>query len=104
MRGRVVAIESRERFKPTIHFYIVPQPGQVIPDAVVGRMAPLVEAGRPYLGKLDFVHATPFGIRYTRMAARGLTRREAQLDPLLAWMRDLVALLEPISPAGQPRG
>lgn len=98
-RARVVGGECRAKGKPTIYFYVVPEPGQVIPPDFVPRMAEIVEAGRPFLRRRDFAHATPFGIRFTHRDARHLTVQDAQLDPAIGWMRELLGVLEPISPA-----
>jgi hypothetical protein len=65
-------------------------------------MAAIVEARRPFLGPRDVLTATPWGIQYTHITAKGLKVADAQLDPLLAWMRQLIAVLEPVSPGPQP--
>lgn len=92
-----------------LYFYVVPDRAYPIPGGFTERMAQLAEAGRPFLTANDFARATPFGLRYThRSSSFGLSVRDAQMDPVLAWMRELVALLEPISPgavaAQQPEG
>ncbi len=105
LRGRVAAGECPAPHKRTIHFYIVPAAGQIIPQAFVDYMAQVVAAGRPYLGKSDFVHATPFGLRYTHLSYRGLSARDAQMEPVLQWMRQLIGVMEQVSPrptAGAP--
>lgn len=83
-----------------LFFYIVPDRAYPVPDGFTQRMTQLAEAGRPFLKANDFARATPFGLRYTHSSSSfGLSVRDAQMDPVLAWMRQLVALLEPISPA-----
>jgi hypothetical protein len=76
---------------------VLPEPGIPVPESFLPAMA--VEAGRPFLRRNDFVHATPFGIRFTHSAYYfGFPVREANLDPMLGWMRALIGVLEPISP------
>lgn len=103
LHGQVPQGETRgapgERQRP-IYFYVIPaDPATRIPVTFLAEMAAVVEAGRPVLGRRDFVRATPFGLRYTHPAVHGLSVRDAQLDPTLAWMRSLMSVLEPISPA-----
>jgi hypothetical protein len=62
-------------------------------------MAGIVEAGRPYRKQLDFAQATPFGLRFTHRSGRNLSPRDADLEPVLSWMRELAGVLEEISPA-----
>jgi hypothetical protein len=86
---------------PPLYFYLFPEPGIPVPDAFLPRMVSAVEAGRPFMRRHDFVQATPFGIRFTHMSYYvGFRAREANLDAMLRWMRELIGVLEPISPAG----
>lgn len=94
----IYAGEARGPQGRPIVFFLAPEHGEQISDGFMARLAYLVEAGRPFLGRMDFLHATPWGIRYTHVTHNRLTEAEAQLDPLLSWMRQLVALLEEVSP------
>lgn len=102
MRGHVVPGVSRTRRALPLHFYVVPAQATYLPPDFIARMMPLVEAGRPFLAKSDFVHATPFGIRWTHKSYYRLTRKDAQLEPVAHWMLQLVAALEPFSPHPTP--
>lgn len=97
-RARVAAGTLRAGLGRTIHYYVVPLPAYPLPDGFMQRLGAVVESGRQYFGKLDFAHATPFGLRYTHKSGRRLTARDANLDPLLGWMSSLCALLEEVSP------
>lgn len=102
LRGRIVAGVSKARRTLALHFYFVPAPGAYLPPDFIARITPLVEAGRPFLKKNDFVLATPFGIRWTHKSYYRLTRKDAQLEPVVHWMRQLVSALEPVSPRPAP--
>lgn len=98
--GQVAAGESRMRGKPTIYYYLAPRPEEArgITQSFMTRLATIVEAGRPYLrSRGDFMHATPFGLRHTHPASYRLTARDADLEPMLRWMRELCGLLEEVS-------
>lgn len=94
----IYAGEARGPQGKPIVFFLAPEHGEQISDRFMARMAYLVEAGRPLLGREDFVHATPWGMRYTHVTHNRLTEAEAKLDPLLSWMRQLTGLLEEVSP------
>ena len=96
-RARVAAGKLRVGLGRTIHYYVVPLPTHPLPDGFMERLAAVVDASRPRFGKLDFAHATPFGLRYTHKAGRSLTPRDADLEPLLGWMYTLCTLLEEVS-------
>lgn len=98
LRGQILAGVSRAPRKLPLHFYVVPAQAAYLPPDFIARLTPLVEAGRPFLKKNDFVHATPFGIRWTHKSYYRLTRKDAQLDPVASWMRQLITALEPVSP------
>jgi hypothetical protein len=97
-RSRVAAGTLRAGLSRTIHYYVVPASDHPLPAGFMERLGAIVEAGRQYFGKLDFAHATPFGLRYTHKSGRRLTAREGNLDPLLSWMFSLCTLLEEVSP------
>jgi hypothetical protein len=99
LQGRVVSVTSPAGGLRKLHFYVVPQAGQPVPAGFVEEMAHVLEAGKPFLRALDYVRATPFGLRYIHLSGLGLRKRDADLDSLLRWMRELIAVLEPISPA-----
>ncbi len=91
--------------RPPLYFYVMPEPDIPVPDSFVSRMASVVEAGRPFMRPYDFVQATPYGIRFTHMSYYlGFRVREANLDAMLRWMRELIAVIEPISPAPAQTG
>lgn len=99
-QGRMVGGTSEVARKPTLYYYVLLESGQALPATFLERMGQVAEAGRAFLpGKTDIVRATPFGLSYTRMTYRGLSARDADLEPLLRWMRELVALMEEVSPA-----
>lgn len=99
----LIAGESRSRgSRRTLYYYLRPDRTYPLSEAFIAQFAALVEAGRSYLQPRDMVQAVKFGIRYTHTSYRRLTYRDAQLDPLLGWMRDLTTLLEPASPHPVP--
>jgi hypothetical protein len=87
--------------KPIV-FYLAPEHGEQLSPAFMRQMTPIVEAGRPFLGPKDFLTATPWGMQYVHVSQKGLKVADAQLDPLVGWMRQLIAVLEPVSPGPQP--
>lgn len=97
----IYAGEARGPRGRPIVFYLAPEHGEQLPASFMAHMAYIVEAGRPFIGREDFLHATPWGMRYTHVSHTRLTAAEAQLDPLLAWMRQLIGLLEDVSPGPQ---
>jgi hypothetical protein len=96
-RGRGVARVSRPPRKAPLYAIILPPPGRALSDAFMDRFLQLAEAGRPFMKLLDFVQATPSGLQFVHNAMR-LTVKDAQLDPVLAWLRELLGLMEEISP------
>ncbi len=97
---RTYAGEARARGKPTIYYFLLPDPRTPIPASFAPRIAQVLDEGRPFLRARDFVVATPYGARLTHYSgAFQFSPKEANLDPYLTWMRSLVALLEEITPA-----
>lgn len=100
LQAQVAAGENRMRGKPTIYYYLAPRPeeARMITQSFMTRLATVVDAGRPYLrSRGDFMHATPFGLRHTHLASYRLTAGDADLEPMLRWMRELCGLLEEVS-------
>lgn len=92
--------ECRQRGKRTIYYFLDPRPeeARLITPQFMERLGQVVESGRPFFTTpLDFLHATPFGIRFTHQAYYRMTSVYTEPEPLLRWMRELVGLLEPVS-------
>jgi hypothetical protein len=98
---RTYAGEARARGQRTLYYFLLPDPRTPIPASFAPRFAQVIDEGRSFLRARDFVVATPYGIRFTHYSgAFQFSPKEANLDPYLTWMRDLVALLEEVTPAG----
>lgn len=98
LRG-LVSGRCTSKGKRTLYYYLLPDPAYPLSEELLTRLAALVEAGRPFLRGRDLVQAVPVGIRFTHAAYYGLSPRQVRaLDPMLRWMRELCALLEPVSP------
>lgn len=87
----------KARWKQPLYFTLQPLPGQTIPDAFLDRLTPVLEAGRPFIGKLDITQATPYGLQIVHNYAT-FVPHDMQLVAQLQWLRDLVGLLEEVSP------
>lgn len=97
--GKVVGGELKFSTTKRVYFYVVPDPRQPIAPEFAARMAHVVETGRPFLRRGDYVQATPHGIRYYHKGPwYGLPPRDAALDPTIHWLRQLVGLLEMVTP------
>lgn len=99
LRGRVVGGELKVSAVKRLYFYVVPDPRMPVGQEFIQHLARVVEEGLPFLHSGDYVQATPHGIRYYHRARWfGLPPRDAALDPTIRWMRQLVGLLETVTP------
>jgi hypothetical protein len=97
---RAYAGEARARGQRTMYYFLLPDPRTPIPASFAPRIAQVIDEGRSFLRNRDFVVATLYGARFTHYSgAFQFSPKEANLDPYLTWMRNLIALLEEVTPA-----
>jgi hypothetical protein len=107
LQGTVVHGKTRGapgQRRQSIYFHVAINPKHPAAESLIPRMAALAEAARPFL-KLHFsnvklkdsIVAARSSVQYTHLAAFHLTRRDAEMDPLLECMRELIDVLASIS-------
>lgn len=99
LRGKAVGGELKISAVKRLYFYVVPDPRMPIAQEFIQHLARVVEAGQQFLRRGDYVQATPHGIRYYHRGPwYGMRVRDAALDPTIHWLRQLVGLLETVTP------